>query len=188
MRTLVPGVLAAITLIACAPRARQSDIAEIGGHHSYRHQGECHSWISSFRTGHKYCASPKVEIEPYQDPAAGLPEPDGPVTKEAMMARGEKVYGKICTACHQDNGMGVEGQYPPLAGAGSYYGDPKNHARIIVHGLSGEIQVLGKTYNGAMPAQAQLTDYEVASVATYVRHSWGNNDGIVTPDDVKAVR
>ena len=62
------------------------------------------------------------------DPAAGIPEPDGPVTKEAMMARGEKVYGKICAACHQGNGQGVEGQYPPLAGAGEYYGDAKNHA------------------------------------------------------------
>lgn len=188
MRTFVLGVLAATALTACAPRARQSDIAEVGQRHGYRHLGECHSWISSFKTGHKYCASPVVEVGPYVDPASGLPEPDGPVTKEAMMARGEKVYNKICVACHQSDGKGVAGQYPPLAGAGSYYGDPQNHARIIVHGLSGQIQVLGQTYNGAMPGQGQLTDYEVASVATFVRHSWGNDDGMVVPDDVKAVR
>ena len=104
------------------------------------------------------------------------------------MARGEVVYGQVCAACHQGTGLGVAGAFPPLAGAGEYYGDPQNHARIIVHGLQGEIVVLGTTYNGAMPPQGSLSDYDIAAVATYERHSWGNNDGIVLPDDVKAVR
>ena len=46
----------------------------------------------------------------------------------------------------------------------------------------------GVAYNGAMPPQGALSDYDIAAVATYERHSWGNNDGIVLPDDVKAVR
>jgi mono/diheme cytochrome c family protein len=62
-------------------------------------------------------------------------------------------------------------------------------ANIIVHGLAGEIVVQGKTYNGAMPAQgALLSDYEIAAAATYVRGSWGNDDGMVLPDVVKAAR
>jgi len=57
-----------------------------------------------------------------------------------------------------------------------------------VHGLQGEIVVLGTTYNSAMPPQGTLSDYDIAAVATYERHSWGNNDGIVLPADVAAVR
>ena len=91
-------------------------------------------------------------------------------------------------ACHQADGKGLPGSFPPLAGAGEYYGDPQNHARIIVHGLQGEIEVLGVKYNGAMPAQGNLSDYDIAAVATYVRNAWGNDDGIVTPEDVQAVR
>lgn len=188
MRTLLPGVLALMTVISCDTRPRQADIAEIAAHHALRHDGPCASWLSSFKTGFKYCASPVITIPPYRDPMAGVPEPDGEVTMAGLMERGERVYGKICAACHQENGQGVAGQYPPLAGAGEFYGDAQNHARIVVKGLSGPITVLGQNYNGAMPAQAQLTDYEIAAVTTYVRHSWGNNDGMVTPADVKAVR
>jgi mono/diheme cytochrome c family protein len=82
----------------------------------------------------------------------------------------------------------VAGAFPPLAGSGGYYGSPENHARIIVHGLQGSIVVQGVTYNGAMPAQGQLSDYDIAAVATYERSSWGNNDGIVMPEDVARVR
>jgi cytochrome c oxidase subunit 2 len=39
-----------------------------------------------------------------------------------------------------------------------------------------------------MAPHGHLTDYDIASVATYERHSWGNNDGIVLPTDVAAVR
>ena len=68
-------------------------------------------------------------------------------------------------------------------------GDAANHARIIVHGLSGPIEVQGVAYNGSMPPQGgQLSDYDIAAVATYERHAWGNNDGIVTPDVVASVR
>ena len=62
-------------------------------------------------------------------------------------------------------------------------------ANIVINGLSGEIEVLGKKYNGAMPPQGgQLSDYEIAAVLTNVRTSFGNNDGMVTPDQVKSQR
>jgi nitrite reductase (NO-forming) len=54
-------------------------------------------------------------------------------------------------------------------------------------GLTGEIKVNGKTYNGDMPA-LDLTDEEVSDVLNYVRNSWGNKGDAVKPTDVKALR
>jgi mono/diheme cytochrome c family protein len=110
-------------------------------------------------------------------------------TEEALMVRGEEVYGQICVACHQANGEGVSGAFPPLAGAGEFYGSGENQAYIIINGLSGEIEVKGQKYNGAMPAQGNvLSDYAIAAVSTYVRNSWGNADGMVSEEDVSAAR
>jgi len=171
----------------CYTRPSEADVEDIRIRQSHRYEGECYSWLRSHKTGFEYCASPPFKIveEVWVPPKKAV---DGPVTKEALMAEGEKVYGTICAACHQPTGKGLPGAYPPLAGAGEFYGDPKKMAGIVVKGINGPISVLGTDYNGAMPAQAQLSDYEIAAVTTFVRHSWGNNDGIVTPDDVKSVR
>lgn len=189
MRWTIPAFVVALTTLIACERPRQSDLPEIRERYAFRHQGTCASWLYSFKTGFKYCATPAFRINDMPEPEVEEPLEDGEVTLADLSARGEIVYGKICVACHQADGKGLEGQFPPLAGAKEYYGDdPKTMANIIVNGLQGEIVVLGKPYNGVMPAQAQLSDYEVASVATFVRNSFGNSDGIVTPDDVKAVR
>lgn len=186
-RLFLASALVFLALPAC-DRPVQSDLPEIAARHRYRHVGECSSWLFSHKTGFAYCASPPFTAK-YNELVAPPEKPkDGPVEMSALMARGGTVYGQVCAACHQADGQGLAGNFPPLAGAGEYYGDAQNMARIIVHGLQGEIVVRGQTYNGAMPAQGSLTDYEIAAVTTFVRHSWGNNDGMVTPDDVKAVR
>jgi len=174
---------------ACLPRNSARDAEEIWQRypHIYK-ESECNSWLRSHKSGQLYCASPAFTVA-VEAPKQAAPKIDTTkVDKDSLMARGEVVYGQVCAACHQANGQGVPNAFPPLAGAGEYYGTPQNHARIIVHGLQGEIVVLGNKYNGAMPPQGSLSDYDIASVATFVRHSWGNNDGIVLPDDVKAVR
>lgn len=104
------------------------------------------------------------------------------------MTRGADVYAKICAPCHQATGKGIPGAFPPLAGSGAFYGSPQKHAGIIINGLSGPITVQGQAFNGAMPPQGSLSDLDIAAVATYVRNSWGNADGIVTPADVAAAR
>ncbi|MFT6162209.1 MAG: mono/diheme cytochrome c family protein [Myxococcota bacterium] len=110
-----------------------------------------------------------------------------------LMDYGENVYltgggGAACVTCHQANGQGVTGAFPPLAGSGDYYGDCENHAGLIINGLNGEIEVQGVTYNAVMPAQANLTDHEIAAVITYVRKSWGNDDGHCMPAQVASAR
>lgn len=168
-----------------------TDHKEIADRYAHRNQTECSSWLTSFKSGHKYCASPAFKVAakaPVGAAAAPAEVIEEIADLEHLTARGEQLYGEICIACHQADGKGLPGAFPPLAGAGEFYGTPENMAGIILNGLMGEITVKGMVYNGAMPAQAQLSDFEIASVTTYVRTNFGNADGMVTPEQVASVR
>ncbi len=82
----------------------------------------------------------------------------------------------------------MEGAFPPLAGSKWLTGNPDVPIAIVLHGLQGEIEVNGKTYNGAMQAWGMLPDEDVAAVLTYARQAWGNSAGPVTAAQVKAIR
>lgn len=87
---------------------------------------------------------------------------------------GAAVYAARCAACHQANGAGVPGVFPPLAGSEWVLGSPKTLAALVLHGLTGPITVKGQSYSGAMPAfGAQLSDAEIAAVLSHVRTQWG---------------
>jgi mono/diheme cytochrome c family protein len=104
-----------------------------------------------------------------------------------QMVLGKRVYNN-CMACHQSDGLGVAGNYPPLDGSGWVTGKPETLAALLLHGLEGEIDVLGERYNGIMPPWSHLNDEQIASVMTYVRASWSNSAEDVSPDLVTAVR
>ncbi|MCG2419171.1 copper-containing nitrite reductase [Aequorivita sp. F47161] len=106
---------------------------------------------------------------------------------EEKMKFGKDKYMATCVACHQANGQGIEGAFPPLANADYLNADVNRAIDIVLHGKSGEITVNGKKYNSVMTAQA-LSDQDVANVLTYVYNSWGNNKTDVTPEMVEAVR
>jgi mono/diheme cytochrome c family protein len=113
--------------------------------------------------------------------------------EQELIAKGFRVYNKpTCVACHQNDGNGSTAQNaPPLVGSEWVLEkDPSRLIRIVLHGLSGPIKVLGKEYGaGAMVGwKDTLTDEEIAHVLTYVRNSWGNKAPAVKPDQVKKVR
>jgi mono/diheme cytochrome c family protein len=117
-----------------------------------------------------------------------------PATGPPSLAQlGLQVYNKpTCVACHQANGKGLPGQFPPLAQS-EWVREPEpgRIIRIVLDGLSGPIQVEGQGYNSAMvPWKDALTDEEIAAVLTYVRQNaeWGNSAPAVQPDRVKQVR
>ena len=101
---------------------------------------------------------------------------------------GKQIYAAKCTACHQANGLGVAGVFPPLAGAEWVVGDEKVLASILLHGVQGELVVKGNTYNGVMPAFGTLADGEIAAVLTYIRSDWGNQAPVITAAMVAAQR
>ena len=102
---------------------------------------------------------------------------------------GRQIFVAKCQACHQANGQGLPGVFPPLAGAAWVKDTPALPLQILLHGLNGPIEVAGNTYNGAMPAFGeQMNDAELAAVLSFVRGEWGNDSPPVTADAVQAAR
>ena len=98
----------------------------------------------------------------------------GPTVKTGQGADGMQLFTANCVACHQANGKGLPGVFPPLDGSEWVNGDPRILANILLHGISGELGVMGQTYKGAMPAFGQLGDAELAAVLSHVRSAWSN--------------
>ena len=95
---------------------------------------------------------------------------------------GGAIFAANCAACHQANGQGLPGVFPPLAGSEWVVGDPQVLANILLHGVTGPITVAGKSYEGAMPSFRQLGDAELAAVASYIRSAWGNQAAPLTSE------
>lgn len=100
---------------------------------------------------------------------------------------GERLYGQTCFACHQPQGQGMEGAFPPLAKSDYLNADVDRAIEITMHGLRGEITVNGVKYNSMMPAQS-LNDEEIAAVLTYIYKNWGNDGHEVTTKQVSDIR
>ncbi|MEQ6122124.1 copper-containing nitrite reductase [Reichenbachiella sp. MALMAid0571] len=100
---------------------------------------------------------------------------------------GKQIYSTTCFACHQAEGQGILGVFPPLAKSDYLNADVDRAIDIVLHGKTGEITVNGEKYNSVMTAQT-LTDEEVANVLTYIYSNWGNNKKEVTPTMVKKVK
>jgi mono/diheme cytochrome c family protein len=103
---------------------------------------------------------------------------------------GKALFSANCITCHQANGEGVPGQYPPLAGSEVETGDATNQfIAIVLKGLQGPVEIKGKPFNNSMQAwEGQYTDQQLASILTYVRSDWGNNAPAITADMVKQMR
>lgn len=93
----------------------------------------------------------------------------------SLPADGATVYNANCVACHQATGQGLAGAFPPLDGSEWVLTDPRIPAQILLHGVQGEMLVMGATYNGVMPMMAHLSDQELAAVLNYIRNSWSNS-------------
>jgi mono/diheme cytochrome c family protein len=106
---------------------------------------------------------------------------------KASIARGQDIYSAQCLSCHQEKGEGIDDVYPPLAKSDYLMADKKRSIQQVIHGVSGEIKVNGKVYNGEMSA-FDMTDQEVSDVLNYIRNSWGNKGAAVTPEEVVAAR
>lgn len=114
--------------------------------------------------------------------------PIDPVVEERK--KGKKVYDTVCAACHQANGLGTAGSFPPLAGSDWALAEgPNRIIRLILNGIQGPITVNGQAFNNAMPPWgAVLQDEQIAAVVTYIRSEWGNKASAVTVEEVAKIR
>lgn len=101
---------------------------------------------------------------------------------------GALTYLRYCGICHQANGEGASGRFPPLKGTDWVTGDKERLIDIVLNGREEAMEVNGETYTNAMPQHSFLSDKELAAVLTYIRSSFGNEAEAVTEQEVKKVR
>lgn len=102
---------------------------------------------------------------------------------------GAQIFAAQCVACHQANGGGLPGVFPPLTETEYIVGDEKLPINILLHGISGKLTVNGNIYNGLMPNFGdKLSDEEIAAVLSHVRTSFGNSASKIEAAAVKAIR
>jgi len=121
-----------------------------------------------------------------------------PVWLANQISAGKEVYMKVgpgggmCFTCHQPTGLGLPGQFPPLAGSDWVLGNKERLIKITMHGLMGEIEVNGVKYNNVMAPPGippgSLTDQQIADVLTYIRNDWGNSASSISPEEVANIR
>ncbi len=141
--------------------------------------------------GSIYMAHNSVRFDPLVVNEHAKREKPGAVKVAAVSPHdlGKRVFKNTCMACHQENGLGVPGAFPPLAGSEWAQGPEDRVIRIVLLGLNGPITVKGQEYNSAMASLGGvLKDDQIANALTYVRSEWGNTASAVTPEAVAKVR
>jgi nitrite reductase (NO-forming) len=123
-----------------------------------------------------YLASAPRNTGPYQEGTA------------ESIARGKDVYTTNCLGCHQIQGEGLTGVYPPLAKSDHLTKDMTASITILLKGQKEEITVNGTKYSLPMAPTNHLSDQQIADVLNYIGNSWGNQFNTVTPDQVKSKR
>jgi len=121
-------------------------------------------------------------------PHIRTPDKEDDNLQKGMVVGGERIYTTYCAPCHQRNGKGAEGRFPPLLGTSWVTGDKSRLIRVILNGLEGDITVDGIGYNGIMPKHDFLKDEEIATLLTFVREKFGQGASSVSASEVKILR
>lgn len=133
---------------------------------------------------------------PFATAGGGDPRPGGAGAGDALdpfalaMKKGSSGYA-VCGGCHQGNGGGLPGQFPPLANSEFVLGGTERLIRIVQHGLTGPVTVNGQGFNtpgGMQPFGGAMSSQDLANVLTFVRNSWGNEASMITKEMVQKVR
>jgi len=98
---------------------------------------------------------------------------------------GQKLYVAQCQNCHGAKGEGLGGLYPPLTDSTFLAAHRETLACIVKNGLSGPIEINGRTFDGEMLPNPQLAPIEIAYVLTYIGNSFGNEMGLFTLEEVQ---
>lgn len=93
--------------------------------------------------------------------------------------RGRTAFLTYCAPCHQTDGSGMARLGAPLRNSTWVLGREDQLARIVLHGLKGEL---------LMPAMGTLDDHQLADILTYIRRAWGHQSGPVAPETVARIR
>jgi mono/diheme cytochrome c family protein len=118
-------------------------------------------------------------LGPNPPPAEEAAAPEAPAGVD-----GKAAYATNCAGCHQAEGQGVPGAFPPLKGNPVLVKDPAYPALVVLFGLQGAVEVGETTYNGAMPPLGHLDDATVAAIVNHVLQSYNEE---LLPEDFKPI-
>ncbi len=104
------------------------------------------------------------------------------------LSQSQQLYNTFCSPCHQQDGKGARGRFPPLVASEWVIGDKEPLINIVLNGMSGTIEVNGESYNGQMPSYNFLSDEELSLILTYIRQNIGNDASNISVRDVRSVR
>lgn len=116
------------------------------------------------------------------------PASDRELMIAASQGPGAEIYMSYCATCHQAQGGGVPGEFPPLTSSEWVQGDKGRLIASVLHGMQGPIEVNGQQYDELMPGHAFLDDEDVAALLTFLRSSLGNSADPVHESEVLLVR
>lgn len=107
---------------------------------------------------------------------------------EDNLLPGAKLYNQYCSGCHQLDGEGIKGLFPPLAQSEWVLEDEKRLIKVMLQGLTGPVEVRGEMYNQQMPPFRYLSNEQLAEVLTYIRQNFGNNAEPISQKHIEEVR
>lgn len=111
----------------------------------------------------------------------------GSVDGSVIAADGVALYATHCQACHQENGEGLPGAFPPLKGSKIVLDDnPETMVDIIMNGYNGRASE-GYGPMAAVGTLAGLTADEISAIMNHEKTSWGNDAKKVTPEQVQKI-
>jgi len=104
------------------------------------------------------------------------------------ISEGQLIYNKYCMACHQSDGKGASGRFPPLNKTDWVIGNKERLVHLMLNGMQGPIEINGENYNGIMPQHSFLKDNEIAQILTYIRTHFGNTSSSISTEEVAKYR
>lgn len=117
--------------------------------------------------------TPQVAKKPTTAPGGNAME-DAMVSQEDLMQAGEGAYNANCARCHGVQGEGGTG---PVLADNPKLDDSELILRQVIKG--GRIMP---------PFGNDLSDKDIAAVSTFIRNTWNNDFGIISPQDVQSNR
>jgi nitrite reductase (NO-forming)/hydroxylamine reductase len=112
----------------------------------------------------------------------------GGVEPPAADAGGKEIYIAQCARCHQPEGTGIAGLYPPLRNVTGLWTDRAQVIRALLAGRSGPVEVDGRLFDHVMPTHGYLANETIAATLTFLLREWGPGGAEFTAEEVAAVR
>jgi cytochrome c551 len=107
------------------------------------------------------------------------------VKRNQYFVEGLELYKTHCANCHQLDGAGLAGLYPPIVNSDFL---AKNKMKVIClmqNGSTDTSSINGKIYKQKMPSNKKLEPLEIAELTTYLYNRWGGETVFTNIEDTK---